>query len=133
MQVSSINGSDLIGAPSDSRIPMQVLDQEDFLKLFVAQLTSQDPLNPKSDTDFVAQMAQFSSLEQNRAMQGDMAKLQANSLIGRLVEFQDQNGLVRGVVEAVQMDAGTPKLVVNGKGYDIGSVRAIEPAPVNNT
>ena len=131
MQVSSINGSDLVGAPSASRIPMQVLDQDDFLKLFVAQLTSQDPLNPKSDTDFVAQMAQFSSLEQNRAMQGDMAKLQANSLIGRLVEFQDQDGLVRGVVEAVQMDAGTPKLVVNGQGYDIGSVRAIEPAPSN--
>ena len=133
MQVSSINGSDLLGAPRDSRIPMQVLDQDDFLKLFVAQMTSQDPLNPKTDTDFVAQMAQFSSLEQSRAMQSDMAKLQANTLIGRLIELQDKNGLIRGVVEAVQMDAGTPKLVVNGQAYDIGSVRAIEPAPVNNS
>ena len=129
MQVSSINASQLLGEPSASRIPMQVLDQDDFLKLFVAQMTSQDPLNPKTDTDFVAQMAQFSSLEQSRAMQGDMAKLQANTLIGRLVEFQDQDGLFRGVVEAVQMDAGRPKLVVNGKAYDLSTISAIEPAP----
>jgi flagellar basal-body rod modification protein FlgD len=126
MQVSPITPKTILPEPDASRIPIQVLNQDDFLQLFVAQMTSQDPLNPKADTDFAAQMAQFSALEQSRAMQNDMAKLQANSLIGRMVEFQEPDGLIRGVVEAVLMDAGTPKLLVNGQVFDISAVRAIE-------
>ena len=128
MQINSVNSNNVFGEPEASRIPMRVLDQDDFLQLFVAQMTSQDPLNPKTDTDFVAQMAQFSALEQSRAMQNDMARLQANSLIGRLVEIQDQDGITTGVVESVAMDAGTPKLVVNGYAYDLSAVRAIGQA-----
>ena len=129
MQVPSLTPGSLLAAPDSTRVPLQVLDQDDFLRLFVAQMTSQDPLNPKADTDFIAQMAQFSALEQSRAMQSDMATLQANTLIGRVVELQETDGLIRGVVDSVLMDAGTPKLVVNGQAFDLGAVRAIEPAP----
>lgn len=63
----------------------QTLTQANFLQLLVTQMSSQDPLNPQSDTEFAAQLAQFSALQQSQAMQQNMAILQANSMIGELV------------------------------------------------
>ena len=111
----------------------QTLGQDDFLKLLVTQLTSQDPLNPQKDTEFIAQMAQFSSLEQTKTMQADIAQMQsgqqitqAQSLLGRTVELStgsDTN--VTGQVQSVQMVDGTPKLEVNGQLYNLSQVVAI--------
>jgi flagellar basal-body rod modification protein FlgD len=122
-----------IQPPDPTRLPVRTLGQDDFLKLLVAQLTTQDPLNPKSDSEFVAQMAQFSALEQSRAMQSDMAQLQANGMIGRLVELKEEDGSVHsGIVDAVHIDAGTPQVVVNGRIYGLDSIRSIEAAPIQN-
>ena len=115
---------------------MKTLNQDDFLKLLVTQLTNQDPLDPQKDTEFIAQMAQFSSLEQAKSMQTDMAKLsndqqimQASSLLGRSVELQvSQDTPVRGTVDAVNIEAGTPKIVVNNQVYDLSQVLSIAPA-----
>ena len=77
------------------------LGKEDFLHLLTVQLRYQDPLNPMENTDFIAQMAQFSSLEQlqnmNKSLEkglGSDAQLQealrndlATSLVGRRVEI----------------------------------------------
>ena len=125
--------------PASERIPIQTLGQNDFLKLIVTQMTSQDPLNPQKDTEFIAQMAQFSALEQSKAMQTDMAKLrteqqflQATALLGQTVAVQvGQDVMVRGIVSAVQIEAGTPKLVVNGKPYDLSQVFTVTPTPLN--
>jgi flagellar basal-body rod modification protein FlgD len=114
----------------------KTLGQDDFLKLLVAQLTSQDPLNPQSDTNFIAQMAQFSSLEQSKSMQTDMAQmrnsqdvLQANALLGRAVQVQTgQDTLTSGVVSAVQIEAGTPQIVINGRGYPLSQLLSVAPA-----
>jgi flagellar basal-body rod modification protein FlgD len=120
-----------------ARLPNKVLGQDDFLKLLVKQLTSQDPLNPQKDTDFIAQMAQFSSLEQSKAMQTNMAQLQTNmaqlqasSMLGYQVQVEKQNAdgttsLDRGVVTAVQITAGKPQLLVNGDAYDLSKVAVI--------
>ena len=117
--------------PNPGRVPTRTLNQDDFLKLLVAQLSSQDPMNPKSDSEFVAQMAQFSALEQSRAMQSDMAQLQANDMLGRTVELKEEDGeLVRGTVDAVHIDAGTPQIVVNGRIYELDSIRSIEQAKI---
>ena len=126
-------------APARERIPIQTLGQNDFLKLLVTQMTSQDPLNPQKDTEFIAQMAQFSALEQSKAMQTDMAKLrmeqqflQATALLGQTVALQvGQDVMVRGIVSAVQIEAGTPKLVVDGKPYDLSQVFTVTPTPLN--
>ena len=124
-----------------SRVPSQVLDQDDFLKLLMAQMTSQDPLNPKKDTDFIAQMAQFSALEQSRAMQSDMAHLradqqvlQANALIGRHVTVQGSgDNDITGTVLGVLVQDGTPKILVNGVAYDLNQVlRIAAPLPANS-
>jgi len=70
----------------------QGIDKVDFLKLIVAQLRNQNPLDPQSDTDFIAQMAQFEALNQMRlvaegmkAMQGISELTAAAGLIGREV------------------------------------------------
>lgn len=121
------------GLPTESRIPVQTLGQDDFLKLLIAQLTSQDPLAPKSDTEFIAQMASFSSLEQAKVMQTDMAlmrgnqeMLQANSLLGRTVEIQvNEDTVATGLVSAVHVVAGTPRLIVGDQSFDLNQVVSI--------
>jgi len=106
---------------SQDRVPSKALTQNDFLKLLVAQMVS------------------FTQLEQSKNMQSDIASLrsqqeilQANSLLGRTVEIQDESkARVTGPVTAVQMEAGTPKLVVNGKRYDLGDLLSITPQATN--
>jgi len=89
--ISSQTGS----AAASSSLTSQALGKEDFLQLLVAQLQNQDPLNPADATEFTAQLAQFSSLEQmfnmNESLQelsslsGDMERISALNLIGREV------------------------------------------------
>ncbi|HZR19049.1 MAG TPA: flagellar hook capping FlgD N-terminal domain-containing protein [Verrucomicrobiae bacterium] len=113
--------------------PSTTLSQNDFLKLLVAQMSAQDPLNPQSNTDFAAQMAQFSSLQASQSTQSSVSLLQAsqsvqqaNSLIGRQVTLIAQDGTFpSGPVSGVQMVSGTPKVVVNGSLYDLSQVLSI--------
>jgi flagellar basal-body rod modification protein FlgD len=116
-----------------SQLPQQTLGQADFLKLLVAQLSAQDPMNPVSNTDFAAQMAQFSTLQTTQTMQTNMAAvqtglagMQANSLLGATVNLQSPNGqIVTGVVSAVQYHSGTPSLMINGQAYDLSQVTSV--------
>ncbi|MFM1770090.1 MAG: hypothetical protein RJA22_2619 [Verrucomicrobiota bacterium] len=118
------------------RTPSRTLKQDDFLRLVMAQLTNQDPLKPQQDTEFIAQMAQFTSLEQSKAMQGDIALLQkqqlflqANSLLGRQVSVQDLDGsLLQGTVSSVEVHGGTPYLVVGGRLFDLDTLVGFAPA-----
>jgi flagellar basal-body rod modification protein FlgD len=123
----------------ENRTPVKTLDQQDFIKLLVAQMTQQDPLNPKTDLEMIPQMVSFTQLEQSKSMQSDIASLradqrllQANSLLGRTVEIQEgTTARVTGPVTAVQMEEGTPKLVVNGLRYDLSDLLSIKPAATN--
>ena len=106
------------------------LNQADFLKLLVTQMTSQDPLNPESDTDFAAQLAQFSALQEATTMAGDMATMQASSLIGSTVSVQsatNSNQETTGVVTAVDMSSGSPEIQVNGQLYGLSQILSITP------
>src|SRR5437867_2119361 len=138
MQISPAKSiaTDTSNAPGSTRTPVRTLNQDDFLRLVMAQLTNQDPLNPQKDTEFIAQMTQFSALEQSKSMQQDIAKLQtdqqfmqANAVLGRVVTLQDDQGaLIRGTVNAIQVEEGTPHLVVNGQSYGLSALLSIEPA-----
>jgi len=139
MSVTAVNSPTGSPAASEPRVPRKVLDQDDFLKLLMTQFKAQDPMEPMKDTAFIAQMAQFTTLEQSKSMTADLAALrgqqeilQANGMLGRVVVLQLDGGTVaQGTVTAVQLEAGTPKLVVNGQAHGLGQVLSITPAATN--
>ena len=95
------------------------LDQDDFIRLFLAQLQFQDPLEPLDNAEFLAQMAQFSGLEQTRITNDSIQNLvfmnstaQAASLLQREVEVVSEAGPVVGTVTAVEFTQTGPQLTV---------------------
>lgn len=106
------------------------LDQEAFLSLLITELQNQDPLNPMEDKDFIAQLAQFSSLEQMQALNASMEALGANSyasqavaMIGRTVDYADvEAGVISGIVDSVSFEAGYPKLNVGAASVELSNV-----------
>lgn len=117
------------------RAPRQSLDQSDFLKLLTVQMSNQDPMKPVEDQAFIAQMAQFSSLEQMNALTNEFAIMRADqrmttagNLIGREVTVDDGESFLKGIVEAVDSSqASGVSVVVNGQSYDLNLVRRIAP------
>lgn len=116
----------------------QELDRDAFLKLLTTQLRYQDPINPMEHHDFIAQMAQFSTLEQIQKLSAEMRAFtevqaevslvaQAMSLLGQHVRVYDEaDSVAEGVVSSVRfgMD-GLPRVVVNGKEYDLAQILEI--------
>jgi flagellar basal-body rod modification protein FlgD len=105
------------------RTPQQNLGKDDFLKILITQLSYQDPMAPMEDKEFIAQMAQFSSLEQMTSMAADFAKLTAmvsgtaaSSALGKSVELLDGENVIQGTVTAVTRDE-MPQVLVNGAFY----------------
>ncbi len=133
--VDSVSSASSAFTPvATSRSTNKTLGQEDFLKILVAQISAQDPTNPKSDTDFIGQMAQFTSLEQSKASQQDMAVLRANEMIGRTVELNPGNSsqTLTGVVNEVTFKDGQPQIKVGDQSYDFSKVTRILPTPTVN-
>src|SRR5688572_31229766 len=101
-QTSGIGGTLPSSLTYTARLPAQKLGQDEFIKILVAQLTSQDPLNPQKDSEFIGQMAQFSALESTKVMQNEIQTLRANSLLGHTVEVKtEKSGTVTGEVSGV--------------------------------
>jgi flagellar basal-body rod modification protein FlgD len=134
---SIFNNTDTAAGLLDAqdRVHKTTLGQDDFLKLLVTKMSAQDPMNPQGDTEFIAQMAQFSSLEQSKSMTADMALLKAqqevltaNGLIGRNVTVTEgQKQLAQGMVTSVAMNDGATEVVIDGKNYSLESVSLISP------
>ena len=115
----------------NGRTASQQLGKDDFLKLLITQLSNQDPTNPMEDTQFIAQMAQFSSLEQMTNMNESFNKMaaminssQAAATIGRTVDIEVGDTTARGVVEATTMGS-QPQVMVNGMYYDLDKIKAV--------
>ncbi len=97
------------------------LDKNAFLKLLITQLQYQDPLQPTDDKEFIAQLAQFSSLEQATQLNSQVTSLglmlsssQALSLVGRNIEYTDAGGnTATGPVTGVSFSNGSAMLDVN--------------------
>lgn len=119
MAVSSTTGVSTISSSTITQSSNSQLGKDEFLKLLVTQLQYQDPLNPLSDADFIAQMAQFSALEQmyNVYRVGELQ--QATNLIGRHVKAEvytipGQPEWVYGKVQGVRTFGGTTYLILDG-------------------
>ncbi len=123
-----------------SRIPKQVLGQDDFLKLITVQMSNQDPMKPMEDTSFIAQMAQFSSLEQSSQMARDMTALRsdlklqsASALLGREVTVGTAKGEVSGVVEFVDSTTDDVRVSVGGQLHSFSDIVRVAPAAAAST
>jgi len=87
------------------------LGKEDFLHLLVTQMKYQDPLDPVDNSQMIAQMAQFSSLEQMLSLNESISSLQSVSLLGRTVKAYAIDGSVlEGKVVNVNLNSDTPIL-----------------------
>jgi flagellar basal-body rod modification protein FlgD len=103
--------------------PQQNLGKDDFLKILITQLSYQDPTAPMEDKEFIAQMAQFSTLDQMTSMASDFSRLtamvsgtEATSALGKSVEVAVGDQVVLGTVKAVTRGK-VPEILVNGSYY----------------
>jgi len=137
---SAPNGySDLYNSTGamSGRVAKKSLDTTDFMKLLAVQFQQQDPMNPMEDTAFIAQMAQFTSLEQTNLMTLEMARLRAeqqlimgNSYLGRTVTVENAEGEeITGIVSAMENAEDGIFLQIGDKTYPLAAVRRIEPTP----
>lgn len=109
------------------------LDAQDFLQVMVAQMRNQNPLEPQSDADFISGIAQFdqlSSLNEINESLSAMASLsalgQVSSLLGReVLADSGTDEPIQGVVHAVEIDNGTPILVVGEHRVPASAVQAV--------
>ena len=144
MSVSSLTGitpaatSFLTGTTTAA--PKQQLNQDDFLKLLTTQLSNQDPLKPMDDTQFIAQMAQFSALQQATTLTKDFEAFSsaqqitsAQNLLGRTVTLSTDGTDATGPVNEIRISNGAAQIIVNGVGYDPAKVTSVVPTAAANT
>lgn len=114
MAIEAVGGvvSGAAAAPENLNI-----SQLDFLRILVTQLSFQDPLKPMDNQEFVAQIAQFTTLEQTRQLSdrvdtllGIQGATQSVGLIGKTVEVSTASGPAQGTVTTVTFSAGQPSL-----------------------
>ncbi|SFQ11146.1 flagellar hook capping FlgD N-terminal domain-containing protein [Variovorax sp. 770b2] len=110
---------DAIGSAGTTNLQANSLGMEDFLKILLTQLTYQDPLKPMDNQQFMAQMAQFTSLEQTQQLNNkiatlitNQAALQSVGLIGKTVDITTASGAVTGTVSALSLSGDSPLLTV---------------------
>jgi flagellar basal-body rod modification protein FlgD len=115
-------------------LPTDQMGRDTFLKLMVAQLRNQDPMNPQDSAEFLAQTAQFTSLEKldavaqqtSQALAAQMA-FGASTLAGRSVTYLGEDGVteVTGTVDSVRFTATGPVLSVGDAEVPISSVTSV--------
>lgn len=106
------------------------MGQDMFLQLLVAQMQYQDPLEPTSNTEWVAQMATFSMVESLNGMKESMAEQSANDLVGKYVILNTTTGdgdvtYVKGKVDYVTKVNGETKLSVNDQLYGLDTLDTV--------
>ena len=106
-------------------------DKDSFMQILVAQMKYQDPLEPTSNTEYIAQYAQFTQVEQLSNMANAMALSRASEMVGKTVLVQSTNPdtgktvEVTGVVDYVTYSGNKAYLSINGTNYDIESVAQV--------
>lgn len=115
------------------------ISMENFLTLFVTQLQNQNPLDPTDNTEFMSQLAQFSTLEQEQqqteylsdissigsaSLQLDQISL-ASTFIGKTIKYSDSSDsskTLSGIVEGVKLEEdGTVSFLIGGKSVSISN------------
>jgi flagellar basal-body rod modification protein FlgD len=148
MELTGISNTDPIAGAPQGAPAASSLDKDAFLKLLVSQVKNQDPLQPAGSTEYVAQLAQFSSLEQMQNLNDNIVGLallqqnnallsqltQSSALIGQTVQWTDPDtGTVHsGEVTSVKLQDGLALLEIDGQDVPLGYVTQVLGAPVGD-
>ncbi len=117
-----------------SAIATSTVSKDEFLKLFVAQLKNQSPMDPMKGHEFIAQLAQFSSLEQLTTLNASFAdtmKFQqltgGSEFIGKKATFVDTvvGGTSEGVIQGAMILGESISVVIGNKEIPIANVTGI--------
>jgi flagellar basal-body rod modification protein FlgD len=144
MNVNSLSSSDTTALTQSAAAGQQAasnVDKDAFMKLLVSQLQNQDPMAPQDNQQFIAQLAQFSSLEQMQQLNENilglavlqqsnalMAQLtQSSALIGQQVQYIDPQSEqeLTGTVSQVKIKDGMATLLIDGEDVPLGNVTTI--------
>ncbi len=130
MSISSI-GSSTGSTSADTNITNnQSLGQQDFLNIMMAEMTNQDPMSPQDDTQFLAELAQFSTVNGVNTITQDMGQIQATALLGKTVTAMNMvNGVntpVNGVVQAVSYTSSGVNITVNNQDIPLSDVQSVQ-------
>jgi flagellar basal-body rod modification protein FlgD len=114
------------------------VSMQDFLNILLTQLTYQDPLKPMDNKEFMAQLAQFTTLGQTQELNGKIdsllstqSSMQAIGLLGKTVSFQTEQGELTGKVEKLSWAGTTPQLTLSGvPGTGTGEVSGVSLSQV---
>jgi flagellar basal-body rod modification protein FlgD len=123
---SSNSIAQAIGATSSNLVSEQA-----FLQLLITQLKNQDPTNPADPTQFVSQLASFSSLEQQTQLNTQMTQVLDNSvtgLIGKTATVTDPStstGFTSGTVSGIVYYANGPAVTINGNNYALSDIQNV--------
>lgn len=127
--------SDVLGqqTPKKTNAAGSELGQDAFLKLLVAQLKYQDPMNPSDGAQFLAQTAQFTQVEKlnelasaQQELVSAQLMLSASNLVGRTVTYKGADGVaVTGVVTSATIGGSNPTLKVGNMDVPLSSVTEV--------
>lgn len=113
-------------AATTASSPASNLGLQDFMKILLTQLNYQDPLKPMDNQQFMAQIAQFTSLEQTQQLNDKLeqlitnqAALQSVGLIGRTVDVTTSTGQVSGTVASLSLSGDSPTISVAVAGGSV--------------
>jgi flagellar basal-body rod modification protein FlgD len=134
MSVPAISAANTSGQTQTDAKSKTSVDYQSFLKLLVAEMKNQDPTKPMDSTDFIAQLATFSQVEQSVQSNAKLDQIlqstalsQAGSLIGR--EITSADGKTTGVVSEVKIKSdGLIAVLEGGKEVTIGNGIVIRAA-----
>jgi flagellar basal-body rod modification protein FlgD len=144
MSISSVSGT---SSSSSTTSISDSISSDDFLTLFVTQLQNQNPLDPTDNTEFMSQLAQFSTLEQSTkqteylsdissintaSLQLDQISL-ASTFIGKTIKYSNDSSdsssssTLSGVVDGVKLEEdGTVSFVIGGESVSISNFIEVE-------
>jgi flagellar basal-body rod modification protein FlgD len=109
--------------------PLATLGKDDFLRLLVTQLKYQDPMNPTDNQQFMAQMAQFSTVEGINNLESTLSSLQGEGLIGKEVTYTTPDGTtVTGTATSIALQDGSYTVHVGADDVDPGKILSVSSA-----
>ena len=107
----------------------KMVSSDTFLSLLVAEMTNQDPMEPTSNTEFVTQMAQFTSLQYSKDSATYSQSNYASSLVGKTVTASKMDGSKQvtktGVVQSVMKNGDSYTLKIDGVSFELSNITSI--------